>query len=280
MIAAANIIAAAGLTGCPHPREIKAAETRVELAKDLLTKADDRGAEQQISKAEALDPENEEAPFIHAKVYILRARNFTNLADYENCLGGEQADNLHKKADDAMKSADAKLSRALALAHNYGDAMNDRAVVAMHFSDWDRAIQLEEKALTDGITKLQAANEPLARANLARAHYEKGEYVEAETELLQALQHDPSFCFGAYWLGEVYFKEGKFDQAMDALSLFQDGKACGTTAPVEALYRAAQVQLAQKDRDGAKQSLEKCITSAPKSCVAKKCETALGGLSN
>jgi Tfp pilus assembly protein PilF len=272
------ITAVAGGTACPVPREIQKSQNRVDSARDMLSHNDDVGAESEIRRAEALDPQNEEAWNVHGLIYVVRARNDVTLADYQNCLTGADGDTLHKQADDEMHMAEKKFAKSVSLAPTYGTAWNNRAVTMMHFNEWDQAIDMEEKALGDGLARLGAADEPLARAHLGWAFFQKGDYVHAETELLQAMQRNDKFCLGAQRLGAVYFKQGKTQESADVLSIFENGKPCAPYATVDALYAAGQADVALKNYGGAKDWLSRCVTLAPKSCIAKQCETALQGL--
>jgi Tfp pilus assembly protein PilF len=271
------------IAGCVPKRDSGRSRTHLDLAKDLLGKGQDTAAEAEVKKALVFDPENEEAHVVHGLIYVVRAAHTRDLVERENCLEGAEADGLLKDADEAMRFALEKFTRATDLAPDYGEAWLDRAVAAIHFGDWDHAVELCKKAL-EHTARLQS--EPLVRANLGWALYHRKDMARATTELLQAVQTDPRLCLARYRLASVLFARDLHDEAADQLTFFApaaltDGKPSLCSPPVlEALYLGGQNSLRTRDLESAVAWFQQCIESAPRSCVARKCESALAELGN
>jgi Tfp pilus assembly protein PilF len=265
-------------TGCPAPRDLQRSQTHVDLAKDLLGKGQDTAAETELKKAIAFDRRNEEAFLVYGLVYLIRAAHTENLIERENCLGGAEADGLRKDSDEYMRVAEQHFERATTLAPDYGEAWMDRAVVAMHFRDWDRAIELCKRAL-ENASRLQS--EALARTNLGWALHQKKEFARATTELLQAVQLTPNLCLAHFRLARVLFDRERFEEASDELSPFAPlttGEHAPCAPVLEALYLGGQASLRNHDIQAAVPWFQQCIEAAPRSCMAKQCEAALSEL--
>lgn len=271
----AYMAAACGLAACPTPRQPEKAQRRVDFAKGLLKEGNLPAAEKELREAQAMDPRNDEAWFVHGHIYVVRAATNVSLAEYENCVTGEQATELRKQTDDYLRIAEEKLAHATKLSPDYGDAWMNRGVVAILGADWDKAIEHETKAL-ENLSRL--SSEANARGNLGWALYKKGEHLKAGTELLQALQRDPGYCLGSYRLAEVFFKQVKFDEAYERVKVFAGGGICEKYPILEAFYLGGQISLRLGDEAAARQWFDACVERAPKACVAEKCETAAGKL--
>jgi Tfp pilus assembly protein PilF len=269
--------------GCPAPRDLQRSQTHVDLAKDLLGKGQDTAAESELKKAIVFDGQNEEAYLVFGLVYLLRAAHTENLVERENCLGGAEADGLRKDSDEFMRTAAQHFEHATKLAPDYGEAWMDRAVVAMHFRDWDRAVEFCKRAL-ENAARLQS--EALARTNLGWSLHQKKDSARATTELLQAVQLTPNLCLAHFRLARVFFDRDRFEEAAAELSPFQPQASDGAEAakpaacaPVlEALYLGGQASLRNHDIQAAVPWFQQCIEAAPRSCVARQCETALSEL--
>jgi Tfp pilus assembly protein PilF len=266
------ILASASLlVGCPgHTRDVRRAETRNDLAKDLLTKGDLSAAETEIKKALAYDPENEEAYLLWGLVEISRAKKQIELVERSDCLDGVDAEALRGQADEHMRAADKHLAKATELAPDYGEAWQNRGAIALYFQDWDKAIEHENKALAN-LARL--TSEMLARANLGWAHFKKQELVPATTSLLEATQGTQYMCLGNYRLAEIYFARGELEDAYERLRpVLDDPKICPPLQ--EAQYLGGQVFMRLHDAESAERVFNQCISMAPKSCQARECDKA------
>ncbi len=271
------------LGACPKPRETQRSQTHVDLAKDLLSKGQDTAAETELKKAIAFDSHNEEAFLVYGLVYLIRAAHTENLVERENCLDGAEAETLRKDADEAMRRAAKHFEHATALAVDYGEAWMNRAVVAMHFGDWDKAVGFCRKSL-ENAGRLQS--EALARTNLGWALHQQRDTARATTELLQAVQLTPNLCLAHFRLALVFFARDRFEEATEQLVGFAPtdqgegvAPAKAACAPVlEALYLGGQASLRNHDIQSAVPWFQQCVEAAPRSCVARQCETALSEL--
>jgi tetratricopeptide (TPR) repeat protein len=268
--------------GCISHHDQAQSQTYVDLAKDLLGKGQDVSAETEVKKAIGFDPENAEAYYVYGIIYIVRAAHFENLVERENCLSGSDADALRGEADEAMHQADTQLAKASRLADDYGEVWMSRGVVAIHFGEFDKAVEYCTKALANSG---RLASAPLARANLGWALHQRKDSVKATTELLQAVQESPTLCLGRYRLAQVYYDRGEFDEAAAQLELFgpkAPAAAQGQAAPVrcdppvvEALLLGGEVAEKTQGPGAGGPWFLRCIDAAPKSCVAKQCSKAL-----
>jgi Tfp pilus assembly protein PilF len=254
-------------------REPDKSNKRLDLGKDLLAQGRDAAAETEFKKAIAYDPENEEAHMALGLVFLLRAHRNVRLLEKDDCLQGTVAQGLRDEANQQMRQADEHFARATDLAPDYGEAWQNRAQVAAYFLDWDGVAGFAQKALGN-LARLQ--KEELSLQWLGRAHYEKRQYPQAATALLQALQRNQSFCLGAYRLAEVLFETHDYEAAMDRLSPFlENAEACPLQ---EAYFLAGQTSLRLHDPGAARRYFDGCVQSfsEQKSCVARQCLAARG----
>lgn len=259
------------LTACGTSHDTVKAQNRLDLAKDLLGKGETIGAESEARHALEFDARSEEARNVLGLIYVTRARNNSQLTERTDCLTAADATALHGEADEFMRKAGKEFTAATEIAPDYGEAWENRAVVAMYFHDWDRAIEYELKALAH-LDRLDSA--PLARANLGWAYYQKQDYLHALTELLQANQGGQYFCLGKYRLASVHFARKEFDRVAETLApMFANDKLCPPLQ--EAQYLGGQTFLRLHDRDAAARAFTACVEMAPKSCQAAECKKAL-----
>lgn len=263
----------AGCACAPPPRQTGKSHKRVDLGKDLMARGQDAAAETELKKALIYDPKNEEAANLLGLVYMLRANRNINLVEYEDCRDDTVGHGLRNEADDYMRTADQFFEQAIKIAETYGEAWQNRAVVAMYFKDWSQAVRFSESALSH-LARL--TSEPLARANLGWSYHKRGDHVRARRELLQAMQREPTFCLGAYRLAQVFFDVGDIDDARERIESFlEDPRQCPLQ---QAQYLGSQLFLRVNRRPDAKKALATCIQMAPKSCKARECATAQKGL--
>lgn len=261
------------LGGCPgHGGDVQKAQTRNDLAKDLLSKGQLSAAETEVKKALAFDKHNEESYLIWGLIALRRAQDNLYLVERADCLDGADEEALRAEADTHMREAEKHFAKATQLAPDYGEAWQNRSAVALHFQDWDKAIEYADKALAN-LARL--TSEVAARINLGRAYLKKGEAVRAVTALLQATQGQSYVCLGSYWLAEVYYQRKEFEDALERLKPVLDDPAYCKPSIQEAQYLGGQVLLRLHDPDSASRAFTQCIAMAPKSCQAHECEKAL-----
>jgi tetratricopeptide (TPR) repeat protein len=170
-----------------------------------------------------------------------------------------------------MKTAGEEFAKAIEMAPDYGEAWENRAVVAIYFHQWDQAIEYEQRALAN-LARLDSSE--LARANLGWAYYGKQDLVHAQTELLQANQGPRYFCLGQYRLASVYFARNDFEQTAAALKpTLTDDKLCPPMQ--EARYLGGEALARLHDHEAAARAFNECVAMAPRSCQARECKKAL-----
>lgn len=264
------------LGACPgRTREPEKSQKRVDLAADLLAQGQDAAAESEIRKALAFDPENEEAYLVLGLIHTARAQRNVMLIEYDDCQKGTIGEGLRREADEHMRQAEQSFAKATELAPDYGEAWQNRAVVASYFKDWPKAVEFGTRALAN-LARLK--NEALARANLGWAFYHQRDYTRASTELLQATQREVGFCLGNYRLAAVLFDRGEPAAAIERIEPFlDDPRSC----PIQEMqYLAGQAYLRVHQRERAAQAFQRCLDLGRKSCLAPKCERALHEIGN
>jgi Tfp pilus assembly protein PilF len=264
-------------SGCGPTRDIKRAEATLDLAKDLLKQHQLDDAEIQAKKALAFDPQDEDAENVLGLIYGVRSQDSIGLVEQQDCLEGDSARTIRAEADDAMRTADKHFKRAVELAPDFGEAMQDRAQVAFYFHDWDQAIDLEKHAL-EHTERMLPTTGPLARANLGWAYFQKGDFPHAIAELLQATTGQPGyFCLGKFRLASVQFAQSDFDKTLSTLGPWvapftgtDEKKVCPPLQDV--MYLAGEAYMRTNDKDNAKKMLDACVEQNPKSCQARECD--------
>src|SRR5262249_20691902 len=118
--------------GCAAGRDTVKSQNRLDLAKDLLGKGEATGAESEAKKALESDPDSEEAHNILGLIYVTRARSNLQLMEKSDCLAAADASALRGEADDFMKKAAQHFTLATDAAPDYGEAWENRGVVAMY----------------------------------------------------------------------------------------------------------------------------------------------------
>ena len=266
--------ASAMASGCGSTRDTVRSQNRIDLAKDLLNRADTTQAEVEIKRALAYDDRNEEAHNLYGLIEVVKGQQAMAIVETSDCVDGGDAASIRGEADAHLRQAGTHFARATEIAPDYGEAWQNRGVVAMHFHDWDKAIEYFLKALEH---QERLDNAILARANLGWAYFQKQDYVRATAELLQANQGPRYFCLGKYRLASVYFARKDYDQAVEALRpILGDVKMCPPLP--EAQYLGGQTFLRLREREAAQKAFSSCVQMAPKSCQARDCKKALAEL--
>src|SRR5687767_1487150 len=122
MILAAALLSVTACPACPTPHDPQRSQNRVEIAKGLIQENNLAAAESEIKKAQALNPRNEEAFYVHGFIHTMWAAEKVTIAEYQNCLAGSEAVTLRDATNEHMRQAETKFRRATELAGDYGDA--------------------------------------------------------------------------------------------------------------------------------------------------------------
>ncbi|MEW6601136.1 MAG: tetratricopeptide repeat protein [Nitrospirota bacterium] len=103
-----------------------------------------------------------------------------------------------KKYDEAI----AYYKRAIAIDPGYADAMHNLGVTYADMEAWDEAIKCFKSALSNPMYGTPAQ----AYSNLGYAYYKKGDIINAEKSLKDALLRNPVSPMAMYILGLVYLE--------------------------------------------------------------------------
>jgi type IV pilus biogenesis/stability protein PilW len=101
--------------------------------------------------------------------------------------------------------------KAISIDPNYSEAMNNLGVTYLELENWDEAARYFRMALKNPLYSTPEK----AYAGLGYALYKKGEYLEAEKILKEALTRDPESPQTIFALGLVYTGLGKIEDAIE-----------------------------------------------------------------
>jgi type IV pilus assembly protein PilF len=245
----------------------EASEKRTLLGADYFSKGLIGPALEELLKAVELNRDNAEAQHLLGLIFLRKGVEAEEMSIRAQCLKGDE---LRLEAQDMnghFKKAEEHFREAVRIKPTYSEALNSLAVVAIHFGRNDEAIKFEERALANIIYR-----EPyIAQGNLGLAYLNMNKLPEAAKALRQALFEQPQFCVGRYRLAKIYYEQKEWDQAADELDKVTGEKQC----PIqEAYHLAGLVALRRQDRGRAHEMFQKCVSLAPKSCIAKECTLA------
>ena len=237
------------------------------LGADYFQKGMVAPALEELLKSVQLNPENADAHNLLGLVFLRKAAESEDMATRIQCLKGEELRLEKDQMEDFFKKADEQFKKAVDIKQNFSEALNNLAVVALHFGRYDDAIQAEQKALANIVYR-----EPFAaQGNLGLAYYNKKDLARAAQALRQALFDQPGFCVGRFRLAKVYAEQGEWDQAAAELEKVTGDKSC----PIqEAFHLAGMVALRRQEREKAADFFERCVTLAQRSCLARECKLA------
>jgi Tfp pilus assembly protein PilF len=244
-----------------------ASEKQYLLGADYFNKNLIGPALEELLKAVQLDPGNADAHNLLGLISLRKGAESEELATRTQCLAGEELRLEKQEMDTQFKKAEEQFKQAVAIKPTFSEALNNLAVIAIHFGRYDEAIQFAEKALANIIYR-----EPFAaEGNLGWAYLSKNDYARAAKTLRQALFEQPQFCVGRYRLAKVYYEQKEWDRAAEELDKVTGDKAC----PIqEAYHLAGLVALRRSERPRAAELFQKCVQLAPKSCLARECTLA------
>jgi len=255
------------LAACPPSPELdtKKAVTRLNLAKDFLSKHALEGAETECNRALAYNPNLDEAWLLRGLVYFTHARDTQLSLEVDNCLTGVDAEATHKDLDSYLQKADDDFKHATTLTPDYGEAWSNRGSVHALLDDYAVAVDYFMKGL-DYPAKLSSPG--LTRANLGWALFHQNKLVDAAKELRQALQFQPNMCVATYRLARVYFARQEWEKAAELFEKASNDRECGSQ---EASYFLMKTRLQQGLNDDARTARDVCLKISPRSCIASQC---------
>lgn len=274
------------LAGCPTtpPRDPRVSGVQYKLGHDYFDRAlkavhpEERNrfaniALVELRKALKADDENHDAHFLISLLYLWKGQKSLEEMEVLQCLRGKDSEEYRKETDSLMRRSLKHLQRAYSLRGERDSriALN-LSTVSLHFKDYQSTERFARRALTD----IAYGTPHLARGNIGRAQFERGQILKSMKNLKQAVFSEPRFCPGLYWLGRVEFAANKVESA---LQRFEAASACclkEKIAPIQdaMLYQGlALLRLGRKEEAVA--ALKACERQAPKSCVAERCAGTL-----
>jgi Tfp pilus assembly protein PilF len=244
-----------------------ASDKRFLLGADYFQKGLIAPALEELLKSVELNPKNPDAHNLLGLVFLRKGAEAEELSIRVQCLKGEELSLQRQEMDSQFKKAEDQFREAVSIKPNFSEALNNLAVVALHFGRADEAISLEERALANIIYR-----EPFtANGNLGLAYFDKKDMVRAAKALRQALFEQPAFCVGRYRLAKVYYEQKEYKSAAEELDKVTSDKAC----PIQEAYLlAGMTALRLEERVHAAELFQRCVALAPKSCVAHECTLA------
>ncbi len=253
---------------------MKKSQTRLDLAKDFLSKRQLEAAETEANRAIALNPENDEAYNLRGLVHMVRAIETQRTLEIDACLTGLDAEATQQDLDKFLKSADRDFEKATSMSPDYGEAWANRGVVHTLLEEYGPAITFLTRALENPLRLLDPG---LTRAHLGWALFHAGKNVEAAKELRQVLQFQRSQCVATYRLARVYFAREEWDKAAESFETVSNDTSCGSQ---EASLYLMKTRMQQGLVEDARRARDACLKISPQSCIAAKCRAdgaALGG---
>jgi Tfp pilus assembly protein PilF len=237
--------------GANAPDAERQSDAEYDVARDLFTRHDPRGALDHAQKAVELNDQNADANHFVALIFL------------SFCASSP--------LDCRLPDAERAVRRAIKIKPDFRDAQNTLGVVLTQEKKYDEAIATL-KHLTEDILYQAPQN---AWGNLGLAYLETGKTDDAIVALRRSVAAEPRFCVGNYRLGLAFEKKGDLVAAREALS-----RAVETTSPdcqrlQDAFEARARVYTKAQNCDLAKGDLEKCKEISVESPAGQRCAASL-----
>lgn len=187
VFAVCSLIAVLLIISCasvPNAEDIKKAETLTKIGYSYLDNGQINEAFTEFQKALALNPTNKEA--LYNLGYI---------------------SSIFKKFPEAISY----YKRALSIDPDYAEATNNLGVIYTEMGNWDEAIKHFKAALDNAVYLTPA----WAYSNLSYAYYKKGDYLNAENAIKDALLRNPISPKAVYILGLIYIETNNEEAAIE-----------------------------------------------------------------
>jgi type IV pilus assembly protein PilF len=226
-------------------------EAEYDVARDLLTRHDRRGALAHAQKAVELNDGNADAYHLVALIYL------------DFCAVSE----MDCRLDEAEKAA----RQAVKLRPDFREAQNTLAVALIHQKRYDDAVAILDPLAHDILYRTPWD----AWGNLGFAYLEKGKIEDAVTALKHSVKAEPKYCVGNYRLGLALEKKGDLDAARQALSqaLETDHPECQRLQ--DAFEARARVYSKSKNCELARGDWERCRDLSPNTPAGLRCVASL-----
>lgn len=167
-------------------RSKAAAEASRNLGEAYLAGGNLLAALRELKKAESFDPADHIIQYDIGLVYFYRERYDQAIPHFE---------------------------RAVQLKPGFAPAINGLGNAYSAQGDWDKAIEAYQKIIED----VFYGTPHFALSNMGLAYYQKGDYVRAEKNFLEALKLNPDFINALGGLATTYIAQGRYEEAVQKL---------------------------------------------------------------
>ncbi|ACY16059.1 tetratricopeptide repeat protein [Haliangium ochraceum] len=264
------MIAVGGCGSAQREQNLSQSRTRLDLAKDYLSKGELERAEVEAQKALSLSTSNEEAHFVLGLIDLMKAHASHRTIEIVDCLDGIDAEVQDNNMVQSLRAAEEHFGNAVELAPDYGEAWANRGIAATQLNDYERAIAHFERALENNERLENAA---FARVSLGWAYFLRDDMLAATRELLQASQMQPGMCLSTYRLGRVYFARKEWEKALQKFQEVVDQTQC----PIQdAHLYLMKTYVELGSTDVLDEIGRACVELAPRSCIALQCQALAG----
>jgi tetratricopeptide (TPR) repeat protein len=198
----------------------------------------------ELKKAESFDPDDHITQYDIGLVYYYRDR-------YEQAIP--------------------YFERAIQLRPDFAPAINSLGNAYSAKGDWDKAIEAYQKIIED----VFYGTPHFALSNMALAYYQKGDYVRAEKNFLEALKLSPDFVNALAGLAATYSALGRYEEAVQKLE-----RAVRKEPKLPQLYyELGKAYRGLKEPEKARAEFLRAVQLAPDSPVADEAQRELKTLS-
>ncbi len=223
-------------------------------------------AQTDLRRAAELDPDEDDYVF-NLGLLALQSNDATAAADHFREAVEREPDNPEDRAmlilslERAGKKPEADQERETAT-----ETFGPNGLPAIRAdAKGDCAGFISPGALTDAPEAAESGDTPAAHIRRARLELSAGHAEAAEKEFRAALAADPGNAAAHRWLGEIYRRQGKME---DAVKELQASLAARDSAVVRTLL--AKIYLEQKRPDLARTEVERALKLAPNYTEAKQ----------
>jgi Tfp pilus assembly protein PilF len=225
-------------------RNKAAAEATRNVGEAYLAGGNLLAALRELKKAESLDPEDHIIQYDIGLVYYYRERYDQAIPHFE---------------------------RAIQLKPDFAPAINGLGNAYSAKGDWDKAIEAYQRIVED----VFYGTPHFALSNMALAYFQKGDYVRAEKNFLEALKLSPDFVNALAGLATTYLAQGRYEEAIQKLdrALRKEPKLPHLHYELGRAYRGLG------DPARARDEFQKAAQLAPDSPLADQAQKELKSLS-
>jgi tetratricopeptide (TPR) repeat protein len=197
----------------------------------------------ELKKAESLDPQDHITQYDIGLVYYYRERYDQAIPHFE---------------------------RAIQLKPDFAPAINGLGNAYSAKGDWDKAIEAYQRIIED----VFYGTPHFALSNMALAYYQKGDYVRAEKNFLEALKLSPDFVNALAGLATTYLAQGRSEEAVQKLerAIRKEPKLPQLHFELGKAYRSIG------SSDKAREAFQRAAQLAPDSPLAEQAQRELKAL--